>query len=226
MRKRLLGILVLCAMLAAFALAGCGSGESSTEAPVGDAAEVVAEAPAAAADLPSFATLGEVFAADPESMAYSYSEEAFACAFELDGVPMRVTADMTTDIYKACDAISYEDEDHDAKIQEVLGSLPVKSVEDLSLSVIPQEELDAFVGKTGQDMLDAGFTEGDYFATGEDSEVALANGYHQYAVTFDEVIPEDTEFSDIMETIAPLTISSVSYAGLSSAASEADTPTE
>ncbi|MGI6221099.1 MAG: hypothetical protein ACOYIP_04420 [Coriobacteriales bacterium] len=223
MKKKILGVLVLCAALAAFALCACSSGGGSTDAPADEATEAAAEATGNAAEIPEFATVGEALALEANNSAYSYNEKNFAYAFETeDGLQVRVTADMTDDVYKACEAVSFEDEDRDAKVREILSPLPVKSVEDLTQSIIPQEELDAYVGKTGQDLLDAGFTAGSYYLLGDNPEFGFENGYHEYAVVFNEAIPEGEEIDDVDATVGPMTIKSIKCAGISYAASDAE----
>lgn len=215
-------LIILCTAAIALTLGACGSNAGSSASPNASASADASSSSASQTAVPSFATLGDAFAVEADSSSYAYSDEGLAYAYEHDGTQVRVTADMTKEVYDACDKISYDDPEHDAKVRAELSSLPVKSVEDLTKSAVPQSELDGFVGKTGKDLLDNGFTNPSFLGADGECQFYMDNGYHQYTVVFNEAAPADAETADAEQTIAPLTVKSISYMGLSSAASDPD----
>ena len=84
----------------------------------------------------------------------------------------------------------------------------------------PQEELDKYVGKTGQDLLDDGWTEG-YGYNLDDMVFWLYKGPFAYDVVFEsDQKYENTDDFDVWKTIAPLKIKSVTYKGLGNASEQ------
>ena len=97
--------------------------------------------------------------------------------------------------------------DKDAKLVEI---------KDISDGMMPQADLDKFVGKTGKDLLEAGFESGSsYFINEDQIEIKLANGFYEYTVQFaGEVTPEALD-EDFDAAIADLTVKSITYSNIS-----------
>lgn len=85
-----------------------------------------------------------------------------------------------------------------------------------------QQEMDALVGKTGQELLDMGFLSAGSYGFAEDfSWAELSRGAFSYEVFFNERVKEQKEDYDVEETIRDMTVSSFSFSGaLSDAASD------
>ena len=205
---------VFAALMTAALLAGCGG--SSKPAP---AADTPAPASAAVTDMSSVKTFGEVLdAVQSENQASQY-ENMFIYVFTTaDGTIYRaVSKNMDPDTYQALWDLSWDDPDFDAKRRELLADVAVDSLENLSEQIPSQEELDAFVGKTGKDLEDAGWTEG-YGYNLEDMEFYLDKKPFNFVVTFEKDKEyENTDDFNVWATIEPLTIKSIVYNGLGDA---------
>ena len=106
------------------------------------------------------------------------------------------------------------DEERDAKEMELLQSVPIRTVENLSEMAPSQEEIDQWVGKTGQDLFDAGWTY--WYYDLETMKAGMDYDAFQYDVQFEydgEPLENDDDF-DFFETFADLTVASVTYTGI------------
>ena len=193
MKKLTAFIIVL--MLAAALAAGCGEKKTSVQ------------------DISSAGTLGEL--KDLADNGYAYDESTFIIIVSSDGKYYRVEADIPEDVSAALDALSWDDDDHDKKVWELIAPLKIKTLTDLNEQRLSQEELDSYIGKTGADLIKEGWTTTSYFPDPQSD--CLVYGPFQYTVTFDSEIPEN-ENIDTDELIGPLTVKSMEYFGLSSSA--------
>lgn len=173
-------------------------------------------------DISSWKTLGDALAFDTEDRsAASWDEEHYVTVFDTaDGSVVRVVAKMNTDTYNKHAELDTTDDDYDEQFLKVMGGLELESAEDITDQKISQTELDAYVGKTGQDLANDGFKFQNYWMYGGDETGAsMAKGFFDYNVTFDVTVTEDESESD--ETGAAVmgaTIVSMEYSGASNAA--------
>lgn len=168
-----------------------------------------------AADPAQWKTLGDVWAF--ESDGYGSEENWYVRIFTADGVYYRAETDIPQDVMEKLDAIDFFDETREAQEEELLKDLPIIKLCNLSEALLSQSELDALVGKTGQELLDMGFVpQGSYgFSTqGEISWASLDKGPFEYEVQFEEYVDVDDE-PDVADVIRPLTVKSVTLFGLS-----------
>ena len=198
--------------LAVVPLTAC-SGQSESGGDSGtDAAQ------GAAIDVSSLKTLGDVLSIESEQDSASWNEEQYVYAVDNGQTIIRATADLTPELYEQIGELDFSDESYDAQLIDLIGGAPLTSVEDLTASKLPQEELDAFVGKTGQDLLDAGFTFASYyFYGGEETGAYMDNGMLTYDVTFDVSITE-ADAEDGGAALTGATVTAISYAGIADSA--------
>lgn len=198
--------------LMAVPLAAC-SGQSESG---GDSATDAAQG--APVDVSSLKTLGDVLSIEGEQSSASWTEEQYVCVVDNGQTIIRATADLTPELYERMGELDFGDDSYDEQLIDLIGGAPLTSVEDLTAAKIPQEELDALVGKTGQDLLDAGFTFASYyFYGGEETGAYMDNGMLTYDVTFDASITEaDTE--DGGAALTGATVTAISYAGIADSA--------
>ncbi len=200
--KKLLTLLL--AALMVFALAACGN----------------SAAPAGSADAQSgeLTTLGDALRAGQDAMyAATWNEEHYVYAFDNNGIPTRVVADLTPELNETIDEIQFsdtlEEDEKEQKLLEAIGELPLVSVEDLSSYVLSQEELDSLAGKTGQELIDAGYTGGgSYWSDDDGLTVLLDQGYFSYAVTF-EGTAEIAEDQEALDVIPNMIVKGAAYSG-------------
>jgi len=168
-----------------------------------------------------FATLQELI--DPlqedESLFYMTDDENVYAVCEKDGRQYQVIAPFPEEARADYDALDFFADDYQEKAYAILGALAVEDCVDLTDAVIPQEELDAFAGKTVQDVVDAGF-EGTGWSVWEgDATLYFSKDYMEYTAT--AAMPEDFdeesefEFEDLgAGVIGEMRFSAPEYAAL------------
>ena len=199
--KKLLTLLLAAVMV--FALAACGN----SAAPAGSAEAQSGE----------ITTLGDALRMGRETQYVgSWNDEQYVYVFDNNGVPTRVAAPMTAELVEQMESVLFsdaEEDEKDAKVLEIIGGQPVTSVEDLTSEMLSQEELDALVGKTGQELLDAGWTDqGSHWDGGDGLVVEMTQGIFDYEIHFNESA-EFAEDQSAEEVIPDLTVKSAAYYG-------------
>lgn len=183
--------LTLALSLAAAPLAGCGAQPTPSGTATSDAA---AQATAASVDVSGWKTLGDALATSPESLGTASNDEYFIGVYETgDGAFFRVVATMEPEVDEQLGELDFSDDDYDKQFAEVAGGLELVSAEDITDDLIPQEELDALVGKTGQQLIDEGFAFDSYYFYGGDEECGaeMDKGPFSYGVTFAATVTEE-----------------------------------
>lgn len=214
-RNTLSGATVVAAFalsLLAVPLVGCGS-----QATQGDGSSSSTEqAQAADMDVSSWKTLGDALAYDTgENSSAGWNEEHYVTVFSNGGQFVRVVAKMDPETYEAMLDLDMSSDDYKEKFLELMGGLPLESAEDLSAQQIPQAELDAYVGKTGQDLVDDGFVFDSYWMYGGgDSGATMVKGPMAYNVTFDASVSEE-QIEDGGASIMGATIKEIYCSGVS-----------
>lgn len=199
---------LLCLLTAACLLctvAACGS--SKTEA---------ASAPAAAEE-PAFKTMSDVFAY--ESINSGFSETKYVYVFEKDGIIYRAVAELTRDASEIIWNLDLFDEHYDEKVIEAVAPLPIAQLENLTERIPTQTELDALIGKTGQELKDEGWTISGWQL--DDMEFTLEHGPFAYTVVMEgDYTPNENYDFDEDADFGPLKVKSVTYYGIGDATSE------
>ncbi len=205
--KRIMFFLLAAVIL----LAGCGAG--STGSPAAGSSQGKASGQEAGKDIvDNLKTIGDIKQLDDDMVREeAYFEDFYACVIDVDGTLYRLAAELPEDVSKQIWSIDFEDEDRDEKVNELMKSLEITRKDNFSELIIPQEELDKLVGKTGQDLLDDGWYSGGYNL--EDMEFWMYKDPFMYTVVF-EGTAEPTEDGDDNEMIKDLKVKSVTYTSL------------
>ena len=174
---------------------------------------------AAQEDPDALNTLGDAFAVGSETNMSSYDSRHYVYVFEKDGVPMRVTADIPGEVYDKLEDLIYDSEDTEEKVRELVAGLKLSKVEDLSENVLSQEELDKLKGKTGQELLDAGYTISGYSIDEDYTDFFMDYGDFEYVVSFNESL-NNVEITDEYAQISGLTVKEAKYSGVSYTATD------
>lgn len=201
--------------LSAMPLAACGSQTSQGGAAGSDATE---QTQTAKIDISSWKTFGDAYAYDTKgNSSASWDEEHYITVFTTsDGSVIRAIAKMDTDTYNKHAELEMSDDDYDKKFLDVMGDRELLSVEDLTPEKLSQDQLDAYVGKTGKDLVDDGFVFEHYWMYGgEETGAMMAKGNLAYSVTFDVTVPEDKADSDEGAGIMDAPIVSMEFSGAS-----------
>ena len=205
--KRIMFFLLAAVIL----LAGCGAGSAGS--PAAGSSQGKASGPEAGKDIvDNLKTIGDIKQLDDDMVREeAYFEDFYACVIDVDGTLYRLAAELPEDVSKQIWSIDFEDEDRDEKVNELMKSLEITRKDNFSELIIPQEELDKLVGKTGQDLLDDGWYSGGYNL--ENMEFWMYKDPFMYTVVF-EGTAEPTEDGDDNEMIKDLKVKSVTYTSL------------
>lgn len=211
--------LTLC--LTALPLAACGGSSDASGGADGAATAEQATGDSTtkeALDTSNYKTMGDVLALEAETNEAAWDSSYYIYAFTYNGAPYRAVAEMTSELDGKIGELDFLAEDYDEKLLEIIGPLPLKSFENLSAEMLSQEELDALVGKTGKELIDAGFAFNSYsFYGGEQTQATMEKGILSYEVTFDGSISGDAD-SDDGSLIMDLPVTNVTFSGLANAA--------
>ena len=163
-------------------------------------------------DLDSVTTVGELFGLP--DVGYGVSEDTFIYAFEQDGNTYRAICDVPEDISQAVFAIDLDDPDQDEKQNELLAPLPVKVIENLTEGIPTQEEAEQYIGKTGQELIDDGWTV--HFYNLEEMKFGMTHGIYSYDITFEGEIENPDNFNEDTD-MGGLTVSAITCDGIGDA---------
>ena len=191
-RAMKLGTLVFCMVLVLGLLSACGGQQTASESSSGaDAAAI------STVDASSWKTLGDALAAKTEDVSSGWDDEYYIVAFKSGDSLFRVVAKSEEGIQDKTSELDFLADDYDDKLLEVIGGLEIVSVEDLTAEVPTQEQLDAMVGKTGQELIDDGWAFQSYFMTGGDETGAtFTKGMIACNVTFGAKVSTEAADSD------------------------------
>ena len=185
-----------------------------------NAAEETATADSAAADSASaeanelgYKTLGDAFANDEFSRAFTDTE--FIYAFEKDGSCYRVVADITPEISDALFSLDFSLEDYDEQLKGLVADCEIKDMINLTANIPDQAEIDKNVGKTGAELTSEGWLV--MVSTADSLEYTMGHGPYNYTVVF-EGEPDKSFTYDEDGYIAPLKAASITYEGIGDAA--------
>lgn len=205
MKKVISLTLALVLVLAVFA--GCAKKTDDTNTPSGSSN----------ASVDSLKTIGDILALnlDGEKQYATYGSK-FIYVFEIDSTIYRAITSVDEATEQALFDLDYADPDHDKKMADIVSSLEIETLENLSENILPQEELDKFVGKTGADLLNDGWVTGMGY-NADTMEFWLEYKSIQYTVVFEGSVDAEAEDFNEEEAIKPLVIKSVTYNGLGDA---------
>ncbi|MBO6014840.1 MAG: hypothetical protein J6P48_05160 [Oscillospiraceae bacterium] len=202
--KKMLALL-LAFLLAAALLAACGE----------TAAPAAAPAPAET-DFSSVKTFGDLLSRYPEALQSGSMDNIFFYAFQTGDTVFRAVIEMPQDISDSYYDLDWFDDDHDVKRNELLAPLEIKAIENISEMAANEADVNAYIGKTGGDLLDDGFYL--YFWNLETMEFGFTRGTASYNVVLDGAVAEADwdDFSD--EDIRDMTVKSMTFEGVGDAA--------
>ena len=161
-------------------------------------------------------TLGDMLAIETGNREATWNEERYALIIDYAGTKWLAIAPFSEELENALYAVDFFAEDREEQINAILSPLEITSVVDLATLALPQEELDQWIGKTGQDLLDAGWEYNGYrysddgSANSNDVSVCMVNGRFQYLVSFTEKLTMPESFDEEPD-YAGLTISGVKF---------------
>ena len=161
-----------------------------------------------------YQTVGDIKKYQWEEIQEGTDASSYFVVFRKDGTYYRAAADLPQDVYEAIFALDFSDSDYQKKYAELVSPLKIKTIENLSEKILPQNELDQWKGKTGKEMLDAGWTI--WGVDTNENSYMMQSGPFLYRVYTNEKL--GTMDEDLGEEVFELyTIRSVTYQGLGDA---------
>ena len=159
-------------------------------------------------------TLGDALASKGEDFnTSSWDEDHYLAVFQVGDTFVRVVAKMTPEAYAQIEELDASMPEYDEQFAKVVENLELISADDLSSEMLTQEQLDAYIGKTGKDLINDGLTFQYYYMYGdEETGVTMNKGYLAYQVTFDVTVPE-TAIEDGGASIENAVISGITCVG-------------
>ena len=143
-----------------------------------------------------FTTIGAVLKNKDKGFGqYAIYDHLFVYAFEFDNKAYRAIADLSDEEYEQFSKINIRDDGFQDKFNEFISTLEITKMESLNEFIVPREELDSLVGKTGKELLDSGWVISGHNL--EEMQVLMDYNMFSYVVFFDneyenpDEIPED-----------------------------------
>ena len=216
--KKLLA-LVLAALLVLGMLSGCtkkeekpAGGETSQQAGNTETSEGTASSRPE-----DWKTLGDILAIEG---LYTNERSTFAhqyiIAFTVDGTIYRAIANLTEEQEEAIFALDIFDEKHEEKENELIAPVAITQLDNMSEKVLSGNELEQWIGKTGEELLNAGWTVSGWNLY--EKQFFLDYEYFEYNVIMDgELKAEGDEEIDGAQAIKPMTVKKIEFDHLSNA---------
>ncbi len=169
-----------------------------------------------AADVLSLTSISDIVKLAADSNSSGWDDNNYIYAFTIGEKSYRAVAEITPDINTKIGELDFMDEQYNEKLADILKDAKFVEIKDISDGMMPQAELDKFVGKTGKDLIEAGFESGSsYFVSEDQIEISLANGFYEYIVQFEGNVTTEALDEDFDAAIADLTVKSITYSNIS-----------
>ena len=217
MKKKILLFLSLATII--LGIAACNNSQSNVAAPQGNVAAPQSNTSSQSFNPSTIKTMGDFLAYKDEenyNCQEATTENYYIVVLKLDGTYYRAIADLPKDLFNE---MFYSDNagDKESEIQEKLSALPVSKIENLSEQMPKQEELDKYIGKTGQDLYDEGWNY--FYYNLEDMEAGMDHDLFSYTVKFDYDGPPmvNTDDFDFFEKFKDIKIKSITCDGIGDA---------
>ena len=188
--------LILVLSLAVLAFAGCKKTDETSAPSAGGDVEITAKT---IADLRKY-----------EERGYSSGEGQFIYVFYVGEDIYRAFAKLDESTDEAIFNLPYDD-NHDEALQKLTDPLQIVKIENIMSYKIPQDQLDALVGKTGEELFSNGWRYSGY--SDDSGEFELENGPLSYRFVFDGKIDYSDDFAG-EEELSKLKVVSARYEGV------------
>ena len=163
-------------------------------------------------DLDAVKTLGDLLGL-PE-VGTSLTGTTYVYAFEQDGSTWRAICDVPEETAQAIFDLDFDDPDYDKKLSELIAPLPVKVIENLTENIPSQQEADQYLGKSGQELIDDGWTVGFYNL--DELQFNMTYGIYSYDITFEGKIKDPDSFNEDTD-MGGLTVKAITCSGVGDA---------
>ena len=166
----------------------------------------------AAENMADAKTMGDVLALPHYEIATG--ETYFAYIFEHDNTMYRAVSFITPEIFDQLFDLDFDDPEYEKAYRELVSPLPVKAIENLTEGMPTQEEAEQYLGKTGQELMDDGWTV--QFYNLEDMQFGMYYGPYSYAITFEGEVKDPENFDEYTD-MGGLTVAAITCDGIGDA---------
>ena len=163
-------------------------------------------------DLDAVKTLGDLLGL-PE-VGTSLTGTTYVYAFEQDGSTWRAICDVPEESAQAIFDLDFDNPDYDKKLNALIAPLPVKVIENLTENIPSQKEANQYIGKTGQELIDDGWTVGFYNL--DALQFNMTYGIYSYDITFEGKIKDPDSFNEDTD-MGGLTVKAITCSGVGDA---------
>ena len=163
-------------------------------------------------DLDTVKTLGDLLGLP--DVGSGLTGTTYVYAFEQDGSTWRAVCDVSEETAQAIFDLDFDDPDYDRKLNDLIAPLPVRVIENLTENLPTQQEADQYLGKTGQELIDDGWTVG--FCNLDDLRFEMNHGVYSYEITFDGKVKDPESFSEDTD-MGGLTVKTITCDGIGDA---------
>ena len=165
------------------------------------------------ADPSAWKTLGDVLVLENTEWEASFDEDGkYRMNLAFGGRYWHIVGATTPEIKEVYESLDIMADDYQQQQLDILSPCGIESITDMAGEAIPREELDLWIGKTGQEMLDAGWEVNGYRKEDGVMAVNMINGRFTYLVVF-EGIGDTDDFSE--EAVSDASVSSIAFGGWS-----------
>ena len=201
--------------LAVVPLAACNGNSTDSGSDSGAAEQ------SSTVDVSSWKTLADALAASTERPGYGWDENYFVAEVHVNDNVIRVVAKSDAETLEKSYDLDFNDEDYDAKFDEIVSGLEIVSAEDITAKRLTEADMAALVGKTGKELTDDGFTFEYYDMYGIENSCSalMSKDYFSYSVSFDVTVSED-QTEDGGEAIMDAKVTDVQCVGTSNDATD------
>ena len=163
-------------------------------------------------DLDTVTTLGQLLGLP--DVGYGFTGLTYVYAFEQDGNTYRAICDIPEETTQAIFDLDFDDPEYEKAYRELVSPLPVKAIENLTEGMPTQEEAEQYLGKTGQELMDDGWTV--QFYNLEDMQFGMYYGPYSYAITFQGEVKDPENFDEYTD-MGGLTVAAITCDGIGDA---------
>ena len=191
------------------------SSAAASSAEAGNAEASSSTVTMTSSDMSSWQTVGDALANKTTSLSSTWDDKHYVSVFESDGAYIRIVADVDEAHNEAAENVDWEKGDVGEQVEQIFSDLPLASAEDLTSGLVSQDELDTLVGKTGAELIEAGYTFQNYYMYDSDETGAsFAKGDFTYDFTF-EVSVDEAHSEDGGASVQDVPCKSAEFLGIS-----------
>lgn len=165
-----------------------------------------------AVDLDTVTKLGDLLGLP--DIGYGLTGTTYVYAFEQDGNTYRAICEVPEETVQAIFDLDFDDPDYEQKQNELIAPLPVKVIENLTEGMPAQEEAEQYIGRTGQELIDDGWSV--QFYNLEEMKFEMNHGVYSYDITFEGSVKDPENFDENTD-MSGLTVKAITCDGIGDA---------